>query len=178
MSASAINATCNAVAIVDAAAIVGLYVHFNKRMNLLENTPTGIKSSGLSRSKASDEPIDVRVMTLENEITVLLQRLQVYDELFLKIMNRMKEMGPVVDRFLENGVPEGITVPSHTEAKKTTIRRRNGISLMARKEPFVDEENHPRGRGVSANAESTPVNQPDSSEDVDLDDELFSFLKD
>lgn len=174
MSASAINATCNAVAIIDAAAIVGLYVHFNKRMNLLESgTSNGIKSSG-SRSKISDEPLDVRVVTLENEITVLLQRLQVYDELFLKMMNRMKEIGPVVDRMIDDtgsnaGIGGGGTPPSPQASKRTTIRRRNGISLLARKEPFVDDdsEERVRGRGVST-----------SIEDEDLDDELFSFLKD
>lgn len=176
MSASAISATCNAVAIIDAAAIVGLYVHFNKRMNLIENSSSSVKSSGLSRSKASDEPLDVRVMTLENEITVLLQRLQVYDELFLKMMNRMKEINPIVDKIIDEGSPPSPQMDM--SAKKTTIRRRNGTSLMARKEPFIDMDSDERLRGRGVNIVSTPTPSPMGSEDDDPDDELFSFLKD
>lgn len=154
MSVSAICATCNTLSLINAGATAGLYVHVNKRLSALEGT----SPNKILASKTSSDPIDTRISTLENEITVLLQRLQVYDELFLKMMNRMKEINPVVDKLIEDSDSS-----SGLQAKKIAIRRRSGSSLMARKEPFVDEN------------EVTII---ESSEIEDNDDELFSFLKD
>jgi hypothetical protein len=175
MITSAVCTTCNTLTVINTAAIVGLYFHINKRLNVLEGSSTG-PNKILASNKVKD-PVDVRINTLENEITILLQRLQVYDELFLKMMNRMKEINPVVDRLIEDSpaAPSDFNQGSPArglQAKKTAIRRRGGSSLMTRKEPFVDENDITTEiRRVS----STPVDP--SSDFEDNDDEPFSFLK-
>lgn len=171
MATSAICATCNILSVVNSAAILGLYVNTNKRLSTLEGTnPVKI----LASSKTKD-PVDVRISTLENEITVLLQRLQVYDELFLKMMNRIKEINPVVDRLIEDSpASQTQSTAPNIQAKKTTIRRRSGSSLLARKEPFVDDDTPTRNiRRIN----STSVDNNNSSEFDDADEESFSFLK-
>ena len=154
MNSSIINTTGNVLSFVDLILIGCVFVYFNRRIGSIEKT-TGISVSG-SAYDSKKTVLEDRVISLENDIEVLLQRLHCYDDLFGKIINRLKESDLPPEKFLES-----------TPSRRTSIRSRHNESLLARKEPFVEVciEN------------DTPVKE--SYPDIESDDDaMFSFLKD
>lgn len=112
---------------VDLVLIVVMFIYFNRRMSNIEN------SSGINLTKTSsindynNTKLNERVISLENDIDILLKRLNCYDEIIGKILSRLKE---------SNLSPEILgSIPSN---KSISIKSRLNESLLSRKEPFVD----------------------------------------
>lgn len=157
MNSSGVAKTGAVVSFVDLALIVAMFVHFNKRIGVLEkNTGNVSASSKAVASKSSNtSKLEDRVITLESDIEVLLQRLHCYDDLLGKIIGRIKETDLPTEKYTECTPP-----------RMTSIRSRKDESLLARKEPFVEVNVGDEPQEVSYEVES------DSDED-----EMFSFLK-
>lgn len=169
MNSSVVTTTCNVLSVVDLAIIACVFAYLNRRINALEKYNPRIASGAVAKGS-----VEERVHVLESEIEVLLQRLDAYDQLFLKMMNKMKEQAPIVERVYE--APR-IVKETTSPVRKVTIRKRQvspGV-VFARKEPFVTEEEV---------EEETVIDEDfsnllgDNSLDTSDDDEQFSFLKD
>lgn len=128
MSSSAIQTTATALSFVDFFLLGAVFVYFNRRLNALEKGSPLIASSS---DNCKPESAEQRILALENNIEVLLERLNCYDTLFSKIMSRMRDC---------MGGQHMVSVPSPITAspKRTSLRSRTNESVIARKEPFVD----------------------------------------
>lgn len=81
---------CNALSVVDLALIVGSFLYLNNRVQRLEKSKEIIHSS-------KKEGLEDRLTVLEEEREILLKRLNGYDDLLLQIMNRFKDINPLLE---------------------------------------------------------------------------------
>lgn len=162
---------------VDLAAIGGVYMTLNKRLQVLEKG--GVTLAGNSGQASApggilappkNEPVEERVISLENEIEVLLQRLQMYDDLFMKVMMRIREMSTAAATPPLNTIVEEI--PTHG-IKRASIKRR-AEALIGRRVAFVDEGES--GGDPQGNPQGDLRSDPPTTDSSD-DEEMFSFLK-
>jgi hypothetical protein len=211
MNSSGLKTTCNVLSVVDFLLIGGMFFYFQRKINNIEkggvNSDTFITASESVKKESSSKIMEKRVLRLEKDNEVLIQRMQFYDELFSKILSHIKENKDhqQLQKILEHPPgPAGPAVPSVSPVRKTHIQRRSKVSLFVKKEPFADgaegtegpegadedfdftmddEEMMSENGTVNGTAngspgtEGSPANTDLPEEDDDYEEDMFSYLK-
>jgi hypothetical protein len=175
----------SALGYIDLALIGAVYYKLNKRIDSISPSDSlniGAKaasssSSGIfggSTGVGSSVKLQDRILRLETDNEVLLQRMQCYDKLFEQILCFIKENKshmeiPVqIERHLQQAQPE--RQPDCSPSRKTSLKARRVDSILTRKECFVDDE-------VADVAEDASEVVVEASKDDSDEDDMFSFLQ-
>lgn len=171
MDSSTIGATGAILGAVDLAAIAGVFFYLNNRISVLEKANGSSPTSGLNAVSTGDvdQKAETRIARLEDEIEILLERLDAYDKLFAKLMYSMKE----ISMHGENQVSGDFG--HQLRPYRSNIRRRTNALLEFRD----DEVRDPSGSPPKGSTPPPKNAAPSQNEipDIDSDDEMFSFLK-
>lgn len=175
MESSTLATTASVLSVVDLLIIGGVFYHLNRRINKLDGTTPSVNRVEIAASDSNLSAANERILRLENDIEVLLKRLKCYDELFAKILFRMKEFDST--NFIATHHAQHKTDSPPT--KRISIKNRSEDSIFARKEPFIEEDTS----DVSARSENdtTPSETseyPEPEFDTTGEDDMFSYLKD
>lgn len=151
---------------VDLILIGVVYATTNKRLNALEKSGVSSSSSSIGNAGTiqTGKDLETRVLKLENTIEVLLQRLNCYDELFSKILVKLRDDHSSRVNALpsSNRSYDHSTAPNVSPARMTSVRSRHDDSLLTRKDPFVDSDSMCMEKSV----------------EEEIDENRYSFLKD
>lgn len=158
MTTSTLTTAGTVLSFVDLALIGGVYFTLNNRLKNLEGD-TSVVSSKAPSGTLSKINLEERVVSLENTNEILIHRLRCYDELFKKIMIRVKELDDSQTKHVE---------ASSSPPRRTNIRiRRDNSTRLARKEPFVD---------YTEDSDEVRSSDPPLSPEESDEDDMFSYL--
>lgn len=196
MNSSSLKTTCNVLSVVDFLLIGGMFFYFQKKISNLEkggftstadstaSTPaTPFTSSENKTKESSSKIIEKRVLRLEKDNEVLLQRMQFYDELFSKILSHIKENK---DHGASSHVHHQSLDPSQASlaspVRKTYLQHRSSDSLLKRKEPFIDESEVGESEAGEYKSDVIPnkikeVDEDGEDGEDDYEEDMFSYLK-
>lgn len=174
---------CNALSVVDLALIVGSFLYLNNRVQRLE------KSKEITHS-SKNEGIEDRLNILEEEREILLKRLNGYDDLLLQIMNRFKDINPLLEShsYLVSSLTQAIEDRPALVLNQPLnfLRKRKVSSIVSEKK---DKEHILSRRSFFDDADSesdtyeksivfSDTDETDEKLESDENDELSSYLRD
>lgn len=203
MNSSGLKTTCNVLSVVDFLLIGGMFFYFQKKISNIEkggvNSDSFITASESVKKESSNKITEKRILRLEKDNEVLVQRMQFYDELFSKILSHIKENKDhqKLQKILEDpSGPAAHVMPSVSPVRKTHIQRRSKVSLFVKKEPFadgvegtedvedfdftLDDEEMMSDNGAANVSPGTAVSPPKTDlteEDDNYEEDMFSYLK-